>query len=84
MFTIPSCPYCQKALRYAGELRRENPAYASLTVEVIDEQREPALADQYDYYYVPAYYAGGRKLHEGAASREDVRTGFDAALGLKR
>ncbi len=84
MFYFPSCPYCQKALRFADELRREDAAYAALEIEMIDEQREPAVADRYDYYYVPTYYVGGCKLHEGAAEKEDVRAVFDAALGRKK
>ena len=80
MFYFPSCPYCQKAIGYESELRAENPAYAALEIERIDEQKQPALADQYDYYYVPTYYVGETKLHEGAANKEDVRAVFDAAL----
>ena len=30
------------------------------------------LADSYDYFYVPTYYVGGEKVHEGHAEREDV------------
>ncbi len=81
MFYFPSCPYCQKALKAADQLRAENPAYGALEIEMIDEKRNPEIADRYDYYYVPTYYVDGKKLHEGAAEKEDVRAVFDAALG---
>ncbi len=80
MFYFPSCPYCQRAMKYESELRAEHPEYAALEIERIDEQKQPELADRYDYYYVPTYYVEGNKLHEGAANREDVRAVFDAAL----
>ena len=41
-------------------------------MRVIDEGREPALAEQYDYYYVPTFYVGGEKVHEGHAEKADV------------
>ena len=80
VFWFPSCPFCQKALRFADELRAEDPRYAALEVEMIDERKHPEIADKYDYYYVPTYYVGDQKLHEGAAGKDDVRAVFDAAL----
>ena len=37
-----------------------------------DEAEEAALANTYDYYYVPTYYVGGKKVHEGHAEKSDV------------
>ena len=80
MFTMETCPYCQKALRWMDELRTENAAYKALEIERIDEQIHPEIAEKYDYYYVPTYYVGGEKLHEGAASLEIIKRVFDAAM----
>ena len=49
-------------------------------IEEIDETRQRALADSYDYYYVPCFYLGREKLHEGHAEREDIRRVLDAAV----
>ena len=81
MFTLKTCPYCRQALGYMDTLFAENPDYASLEVQIIDEQEHPDISDQHDYYYVPTYYVGGEKLHEGAASLEKVRRVFDTAIG---
>ena len=62
------------------DLFEENPAYKALEIEKIDELENPRLAAKYDYYYVPTYYIGGKKMHEGAASLEEIRRVFDAAL----
>ena len=77
---IESCPYCKQAFRLMEELCRENAAYTTLEIEKIDETAHPDIAAQYDYYYVPAYYIGDEKLHEGAASLSKIRRVFDAAL----
>jgi glutaredoxin len=80
MFVMESCPYCKQALRWMEELFAENSAYTAIEIEKIDELVHPDIADRYDYYYVPTYYVGSEKLHEGAASREIIRGVLDAAM----
>ena len=80
MFIIDSCPYCRKALGWMDELRGENDAYKALEVEMIDENLNPDIANSYDYHYVPTFFLGDEKLHEGAASLEKIRYVFDFAL----
>ena len=48
---------------------------------MIDEQINSELADQYDYYYVPALFDGNTKLHEGVASKDGLKKIFDQYLG---
>ena len=79
-FLIPACPRCKLASRYLDELVAEDPRYADVTVRRIDETRERALADAYDYWYVPCFYAGREKLHEGHAEKADVRAALDLLL----
>ena len=62
------------------ELQAENSEYAEADIRVVDENIEVEFANSLDYYYVPTYYVDGKKIHEGAASREDVRAVLDAAL----
>ena len=80
MLMMDTCPYCQAAFRWMDELLAENEKYKALTINKIDETIHPEIADKYDYYYVPTYYVGDDKLHEGAASLEVVRKVFNAAL----
>lgn len=80
MFTMESCPYCKGALRMMDSLFEENPKYLSLEIEKIDENLHPDIARKYDYYFVPTFYVGDKKLHEGAASIKKIRRVFDAAL----
>jgi len=80
MFLIDSCPYCKAASGWMDQLCDEDSCYKSLVVERIDENIHPEIAGKYDYYYVPAFYVDGEKLHEGAASLEKIKRVFDAAL----
>ncbi len=80
LFVLKNCPYCVEALRYQEALVRENPAYAGISIEIVDERKEKARADSYDYYYVPTYYVDGVKLHEGALDRGIVKKVLDSAL----
>ena len=61
------------------ELKNENPKYAGIEVQIVDEQEQAELAAQHDYFYVPAYYINGEKVHEGAATKEIVKQVFDKA-----
>ena len=80
MFTMASCPHCQRALQWMSELCAENPAYLAIPVEFIDEVINPELANQYDYYYVPTYYVNGEQVHEGVATREIIGSVYKKAL----
>lgn len=82
LFILKNCPYCKEALKWMDELRSENPEYAKIDVKIIDEREEEALANSYDYYYVPTYFCGDVKLHEGAATKEKIRQVFDEYLRL--
>ncbi len=73
LFYLKNCPYCKRAMKYLDELRQENPLYAQLELEMIEEKEQAALADTFDYYYVPTFYYKDEKLFEGAMKKEDVQ-----------
>jgi glutaredoxin len=79
-FYQDTCPYCLSALRELKALRDENPDYAALDIELVEERREPERADKYDYWYVPTLYVDGEKLHEGALSREKLEVVLRSAV----
>lgn len=83
IFYFPTCPYCIKAKRAVEELKEENPAYRAITINWVNEHKDVALAEQYDYYYVPSVFYGEEKLYEASPShsyediRENIRRAFD-------
>lgn len=84
MFTMAGCPYCRAAHRWMEELMQEYPEYNDIELEIIDETEHPDIADRYDYYYVPTYYVGRDKVHEGVATKEKVHRVLERALRAER
>jgi thiol-disulfide isomerase/thioredoxin len=80
MFMTTWCPYCKKALMMIDEIRGENEAYKNVEIVMIDEDKDRKYADQFDYYRVPTFYVDGEKIHEGAASLENIRHVFERAV----
>lgn len=85
LFYLENCPHCQRARNWMQELYVENPIYKEILIEMIEESREVELADSYDYYYyVPCFFDGDQKLHEGVASKEIIQNIFDDYLRRKK
>lgn len=86
LFHLTNCPYCHNARRALDELRQENPKYADISVEWIEENEQSDFAAQYDYYYVPTVFFGGEKLYEADPSEDyadcksKMKAAFDAVL----
>ena len=80
LFYQERCPFCKKAFRYIEELKEEYPEFSGLRIETIEETRQPELADQYDYYYVPTFYIDGQKEHEGGIYKDEVEVLLRKAL----
>ena len=79
-FYLPSCPHCRLASKSIEELCAEDPRYQGVEIERVDESAEKARAAKYDYWYVPCFYMGEKKVHEGHAEKADVRKVLDNAL----
>ncbi|MEG6584054.1 glutaredoxin family protein [Dendrosporobacter sp. 1207_IL3150] len=80
MFTMGSCPHCQRALAWMEELKKENPKYLGLDISMIDENVQPSVASKYDYYYVPTYFIDDIKVHEGVPTKGIIRKIFETAI----
>jgi glutaredoxin len=80
LFYLNYCPYCKKALSLLEILQRDNPDYAKIEVEKIEESENKQLASSYDYYLVPSFFIGKRKVFEGAMNKEDVKKVLDEYL----
>ncbi len=79
-FYLSGCPYCRMADQYMEELIAENPAFADIKITKIEEREHAALAHSYDYRLVPCLWFGGKKLHEGVPSKEQIKACLTAAL----
>ena len=72
IFIQPKCPFCVKALRYIEEARSAYPELQGVELEIVDELERTDYADEFDYYYVPTFYLGREKLHEGGIYADEV------------
>lgn len=72
MFIQPRCPFCVKALRYIDEAREAHPELREIEIEIHNELEEAEFADKFDYYYVPTFYIGDEKVHEGGIYADEV------------
>lgn len=80
LFVLHNCPYCIAVLGWIKKLKAENPKYEKIEIDLIEEKEQAELAATYDYYYVPTFYHGKTKLHEGGATKEKVAAVFEKYL----
>ena len=80
VFVTDWCPHCKKAIKWLDEVKEENPRYKDIKVEIIDEEKKPEIAKQYDYYYVPTYYVADSKVFEGGTTKDIVIKAFEEAI----
>ena len=69
-----------RLLRRLEELEAAHPELAAVSIELIEESEQPAVADAFDYYYVPTFYVDGVKVHEGGIYPEEVEKILRSAL----
>ena len=67
VFILKGCPYCQIALRALDKAM-----FKDVNVIVIDERENPEIAEEYDYYYVPAFYLDGVKIPAGVIDKKEA------------
>lgn len=80
LFVLENCPHCIRTKQWIKELYEENEVYQNIPLEMINEAKEVELANTYDYYYVPCFFDGNIKLHEGVASKNIIKNIFDDYL----
>ncbi|WP_035500856.1 glutaredoxin family protein [Fusobacterium gonidiaformans] len=82
MFVTSWCPHCKNAKNWIQELKAENPKYETISLEIIDEEKEVNKVNElnFGYYYVPTFFLEDEKLHEGVPSKEIVKSVLDKAL----
>lgn len=85
VFVLKYCGYCRQALSYLEGLLADHPEYRELEIEYVDESVERERARAHDYFYVPTFYIGERKVHEGAVrDRGVIEKILAEALSLKQ
>jgi len=79
IFYLENCPHCRRAFNMIEELKSNNPEYSKVKIDLIEESKNIQAASAVDYYYVPAFFVDGAKLHEGVPSMEIIRAVLEKA-----
>jgi len=74
LFHLQYCGFCREARQYLDEILQKHPEYRSLEIELVEEAQQRERARTYDYYYVPTFYLGSQKIHEGPVNRRQVES----------
>ncbi|MEA4853170.1 MAG: thioredoxin family protein [Christensenella sp.] len=77
---LDTCPHCKRAFQLIAALQKEHPEYKTVSIETIEESKEPRKTEGYDYWYVPTFFVGDVKVHEGVPSKEKIEQVFIEAL----
>ena len=80
VFYMEGCPHCRRAFKILDELKANNPEYAKIHMEYIDENKDVKAANAHDYYYVPTFYVDEVKLHEGVPTVEKIERVLKEAI----
>lgn len=70
-FFQPGCPYCRQAEKLLAALCEEHPEFKKIKIRRVDETRESAYADSFNYWYVPSFFLGGKKLYEANSTESE-------------
>ncbi|MEG0019121.1 MAG: thioredoxin family protein [Oscillospiraceae bacterium] len=79
-FHLKDCPHCRRANSFLQELLAENPEYKKVAITAFEEKQNAEIAAKYDYYLVPCFYVGGKKMHEGAITKSELKAVMDSAI----
>ena len=82
LFHLDNCMFCKKAKKHFDEIINEKPEFRDVfsSFEWVEESVEEARAGKYDYYFVPACYINGEKVHEGAMSYQQAEKILELAI----
>lgn len=70
LFYLTTCPYCINAWKALDELKQEDPAYAQVEVNAIEESGVAEFPAWADYYYVPTVFFNQKKLYEAQPGQD--------------
>ena len=85
-FHLNGCPYCANAFRAIDELVAENPAYADIHINWVEDQDAHELLKTHPYEYYPNLWFDLDKQYEAqpgesyAQTKSLIKTVLDKAL----
>lgn len=72
LYHFEGCPACGHAKEWIKELQTEKPELASAKVELVDVHKTPDFKAPAPFQYVPTFFMDGKKLLEGAVTKDKI------------
>lgn len=72
LYHFEGCPACSHAKHWMKELRTEKPELKSVLVEMVDVHKTRHFNAPEPFTYVPTFFVDGKKVLEGAVSKEEI------------
>ena len=85
-FHLNGCPYCHNAFRAIEELQAENPAYADIKINWVEDQDAAELFKTHPYEYYPKLWFDLDKQYEAQPgesydqTKAYIKAVFDKAI----
>ena len=80
LYHFEGCPACGHAKEWIKELKAEKPELANAKVELVDVHKTPDFKAPAPFNYVPTFFMDGRKLLEGAVTKDKIEEMLRAAI----
>ena len=80
LYHFEGCPACARAKEWISELQSEKPELSKAKVEKVDVYKTPDFKAPAPFTYVPTFFMDGRKLLEGAVTKDKVEQMLRAAI----
>lgn len=72
LYHFEGCPACGHAKEWIRELQAEKPELSQAKVEQVDVYKTPGFRPPAPFQYVPTFFLNGRKLLEGAVTKDKI------------
>lgn len=72
LYHFEGCPACGHAKEWIKELKAEKPELQNAQVNQVDVYKTPNFRAPAPFTYVPTFFVNGKKVLEGAVTKEKV------------
>lgn len=80
LYHFEGCPACGHAKEWIKELKAEKPELAQAHVDLVDVHKTPDFKAPAPFNYVPTFFMDGKKLLEGAVTKEKIEQMLRSAI----
>lgn len=80
LYHFEGCPACGHAKQWIKELQQEKPELQKARIDMVDVHKTSNFHAPAPFQYVPTFFVDGRKVLEGAVTKDKVEQILRSAL----